>query len=119
MPFFQPPHADHLPPTVPGIPGNHSSAYLLLRHFKNRASGRTVLKVGGVYSTVEYPTQDQLNLATEVYLGGHVYEVSQSVADALEAAGFETTTGAVETWGAAAAFTWAEFAAHQSSWDGN
>ena len=90
-PIFQPPYADTLPPTVPGIPGNDPAAYRLLRHYKNRAHGQTVLLVDGAYVTREHPSQDELDAATEVYLGGHIYEVSETVATALEAAGFETT----------------------------
>lgn len=86
-PTFHPPTADTLPPTVKGLPGN-GAAYLLLRHFKSRARGRTVLKTAGVYATVDNPTQEQLDAATEVYLGGHVYTVSDAVATALAAAGY-------------------------------
>lgn len=88
MPTFQPPYADTLPPTVPGIPGNDPAAYRLLRHFKNRAHGQTVLLLDGAYVTLEHPSQNQLDAATEVYLGGHVYEVSDGVAASLTAAGF-------------------------------
>lgn len=86
-PIFQPPYADTLPPTVKGLPGN-GAAFMLLRHFKSRARGRSVLKVDGVYVTVDDPSQDQIDAATEAYIGGHVYTVTQSVADALTAAGY-------------------------------
>lgn len=90
MPTFQPPSADTLPATVAGIPGN-GAAYLLLRHFKSRARGQSVLRIGGVYGTYEHPTQDEIEAASEVYLGGHTYEVSDAVGSALTAAGYTVT----------------------------
>ncbi len=50
--------------------------------------GVSVLKTDGVYASVEFPTQDQINAASEVYLGGHEYTISSSVATALTAAGY-------------------------------
>lgn len=61
----------------------------LMRHFKSRARGRSVLLLDGEYQTVDTPSQAQIDLATEVYLGGHVYEVTGAQAAALEAAGYE------------------------------
>lgn len=117
-PIFQPPTADTLPPTVPGIPGNDPVAYRLLRHFKNRAHGQTVLKTAGVYRTVEHPSQDELDAASEVYLGGHIYTVSATTAAALEAAGYTTTLDfdSGYTWGSLSALTWAEFA-DEKAWN--
>lgn len=66
-------------------------AQRLMRHFKNRARGQSVLRIDGVYVTIETPTQAQVDSATEYYAGGHVYEVSAAVASALEAAGYTTT----------------------------
>lgn len=85
--IFEPPYADTLPPTVKGLPGN-GAAFLLLRHFKSRARGRSVLKTGGVYVTVDYPTEDEIDAADEAYIGGHVYVVDDETAAALEAAGY-------------------------------
>lgn len=65
------------------------TARRLFRHYGAREVGQSVLKVGGEYITVEYPSQDLIALATEVYLGGHQYVVSGTVAAALIAAGFE------------------------------
>lgn len=63
--------------------------FRLFRHYKARARGRTVLKsVGGVYSTVDTPSQDQIDAAAVCYLGGHVYSVSSAEAAALTAAGY-------------------------------
>ena len=94
MPTFQPPVAfdnppiyvngqDHRYPAVPFGP-----AQALMRHFGGQPRGRSVLKIGGVYQTVDTPSTDQCSSATEVYLGGHIYPVTQAVADALTAAGY-------------------------------
>lgn len=85
---FSPPTHDALPPVLPRPhPGN-----ALFRHYKNRAVGRSVLKIAGVYSTIDTPSQDVIDTATEVYLGGHLYPVSDAVATALEAAGYTVGT---------------------------
>lgn len=96
MPTFQPPTADHVP-AVSRARDADPRANALMRFYKNRARGLSVLKIGGVYQTIETPTQDQCDAATEVYLGGHVYTVSTDTATALEAAGYDVagfpTTG--------------------------
>lgn len=88
MPTFEPPVAYDLPATAVDTKG---IAYLLFRHFGPRARGRTVLKIDGEYGTYDYPYDETVQTATEVYLGGHVYEVSEEVATALEAAGYTVT----------------------------
>ena len=55
----------------------------------NRPKGVSVLKLHGVYVTVEFPTDIQINQATEVYYGGHAYRISNAVAAALTAAGYQ------------------------------
>lgn len=86
MPTFFPPTAD----TVPPIDHRRSGPeYWLFRHYKARACGRSVLKAAdGTYSTVDTPTQDQIDASAVAYLGGHVYEVSADEAAALTAAGY-------------------------------
>lgn len=87
MAVFVPPTADLLPPVVAHRdPGN-----ALFRHYKNRAQGMSVLKIDGVYQTIVTPSQEQIDAASEVYLGGHFYEVSASVASALTAAGYSVS----------------------------
>lgn len=61
------------------------------RHYKNRARGVTVLKIGGVYVDKSYPDANEIAAAEEVYLGGHVYPVSDEIAAALTAAGYTVT----------------------------
>lgn len=85
MPLFSPPTADITPP----IQVEHRGpALALFRHCKSRACGRTVLKIGGVYDTYDNPDANTVALATEVYLGGHVYSVSDEIATDLTAAGY-------------------------------
>lgn len=87
MATFQPPVVNDVPTVLPDPhPGN-----ALFRHYGLRPRGRTVMKVAGVYATYDYPYQGTVDLATEVYLGGHVYTVTQAVADALTAAGYTVT----------------------------
>jgi hypothetical protein len=88
VPIFQPPTADTVPPFLPTTRG---PVRRLFRHYKARARGRSVLRIGGVYLTVDTPSQTQIDSATEVYQGGHVYTVTQTVADALTAAGYTVT----------------------------
>lgn len=63
------------------------------RHRPNGPRGRSVVKIGGVYSTVDSPTQAQQDVATEVYIGGHIYEISDAVAASLIAAGYSIILG--------------------------
>ena len=94
MPFFQPPtqavvptvYADgHRDPFGYSVPRR---GYLLMRHYRNHDRGQSVLKIGGTYQAIMHPTQAQIDSATEVYQGGHVYTVSEAVAAALTDAGY-------------------------------
>jgi hypothetical protein len=56
--------------------------------------GQTVIKVDGTYTTRPYPWLGELDGLVEgvdYFLGGHVYTVSQTIADALAADGYTTT----------------------------
>lgn len=89
MPTFQPPYADTVPPVLPkGSPEQDPLAYRLMRHYGPRARGRTVLRIGGTYGTYDEPSESLIDTATECYLGGHVYQISDDVAAALTAAGY-------------------------------
>lgn len=48
----------------------------------------SILKYGSSYVPVESPTNEQIVAADVTYLGGHVYTVGQTEADALTAAGY-------------------------------
>lgn len=58
------------------------------RHRPNGPRGRSVIKLNGTYITLDGPTQAQQDSATEVYIGGHMYYVSDAIAAALIAAGY-------------------------------
>lgn len=118
-PTFQPPTADTVPPFLPTTEG---PARRLFRHYKARARGRSVLRIAGAYLTVDTPGQAQIDTATEVYLGGHVYTVTDAVATALAAAGYTTTSDVTPpastlTWGALGALTWDEFVDQYGTWE--
>jgi len=102
MPTFIPPVVYDVPPLEANSKG---LAARLFRHYGPYRRGRSVLRINGVYSTHDTPDQLTLNLAEEVYHGGHVYEVTPEVADALTLAGYQV-------W---AEITWDELADH--TWD--
>jgi hypothetical protein len=52
----------------------------------------SVLKIDGQYVEIREPSQDDIALATEVYIGGHEYPVSDAIAAELIAAGYEVIT---------------------------
>jgi hypothetical protein len=54
--------------------------------------GVTVYKVGNSWYEEEYPSQDDLETASVVYLGGHEYYITLSEKTALEAAGYTVST---------------------------
>ena len=93
----------------------------LFRHGSPHARGRSVLRIGGVYQTIDTPTNVQVDSATEVYLGGHVYVVDQTTADRLTAAGYTVTADAPApvrdlTWGALTGMTWHDVVVNYGTW---
>lgn len=80
----------------------------LFRHYGAMNRGRSVIRVGGVYQTVDSPDQLTLATATEVYLGGHEYIVSDAVGLALIAAGYAATAtvAEIDQWSELTARTW-------------
>jgi len=76
------------PPTVEyGPAGGHWLFYRYpLKH------GITVYKVGNSWYEEEYPSQDDLNEASVVYLGGHEHYVTLAERNALIAAGYTVST---------------------------
>jgi len=102
MPFFAPPVVYDVPTSYPAgtearqpFPVDRSTnrSFAHYNRTVGRARGRSVLKSGGVYRTVDTPDTNQVAAATEYYAGGHVYEVSTAVAAALTAAGYTVYTG--------------------------
>jgi hypothetical protein len=76
------------PPTVEyGPAGGH---WLFWRYSLKR--GVTVYKIGNSWYEEEYPSQDDLDIADAVYLGGHEYTVTEAEKNDLEAAGYDVIT---------------------------
>lgn len=94
MPKFIPPVAYDNPPVLPETSGVQ---YRLFRYYGPYPRGRSVLKIDGTYRIFDTPTDQDIAIATEVYLGGRVYDVSPEVADALVAAGYQVWASL--TWG--------------------
>jgi len=85
MPIFEPPIVNDNPSVQLDTKG---IKYRLFKFYGPYPRGRSVLKIDGTYRTVDFPDQITLASASEVYLGGHIYTVTQAVADALIAAGY-------------------------------
>jgi hypothetical protein len=77
-----------IPPTIEEGPiGGHRLFY-----FYKMLRSISVLKIDGQYVEIREPSQDDIALATEVYIGGHEYPVSDAIAAELIAAGYEVIT---------------------------
>lgn len=82
-PLAYPPGTEQIQPHPVDVSTNRMFA-----RFGGQARGRTVLKEAGVYSTVDTPDANRVAAAQEVYLGGHQYEITDTVGVALTAAGY-------------------------------
>lgn len=54
--------------------------------------GITVLKNGGIYTEVRYPSHEEVEAADVAYIGGYSYEVDAAEKAALEADGYTVAT---------------------------
>lgn len=91
MPTFSPPTVDDSGPVSRDAAEimRNPLGYRLFRHYKSRARGRSVLKsLAGVYTTVDTPSQVDIDAAAVCYLGGHIYPITSAEATALTAAGY-------------------------------
>ncbi len=92
MPSFTPPTQEVVPLVYAG--GRDSFyprsrvAHRLFRYYRPHSRGRSVLRIAGAYGNYWNPTQDQINSASEVYLGGHIYEIDAATATSLTNAGY-------------------------------
>jgi len=57
-----------------------------------RKQGVTVYRLDGEFYEDRFPTQDDLDLADLVYLGGHEYYVTLTEKNALQSAGYTVAT---------------------------
>lgn len=91
--IFRPPHDDHGPRKL----SEYGRVRAGVSKMANDLAGRygaprsfSVLKINGVYVTIQGPTMDQVNASTEYYAGGHDHLIEDdTIAAALEAAGFD------------------------------
>lgn len=85
MATFRPPVAFNGARVLPTTTG---PARDLWKHYGSRPVGQSVLKLDGAYQTIQTPTQLQCAAATELYQGGHDYQIDSATAAALTAAGY-------------------------------
>lgn len=89
MPTFSPPTANDVPRVTEDYRRENPLGWRLFRHYSLLPRGRTVLKsAAGVYTTVDNPSQDDIDAAAVAYLGGHIYQITSAEATALTAAGY-------------------------------
>jgi len=74
------------PPTVDEGPAGKGLFY----RYKHKR-GKSVLKINNTYRIIRVPSTDQIESASEYYAGGHEYEVSIEIKNALIAAGIGIT----------------------------
>lgn len=91
------------PPVVFDRPAIHSKTPRHVRQWQYYsghspgATGVSVLKIDGQYQSIQTPTSAQIDSATKVYQGGHIYTIPQSDADELVTAGYVVTRLPVPT----------------------
>lgn len=86
--FFSPPTAPTVPMTVkPSHPAHH-----LFKHYRPMNAGLNLFVVNGVVTTVE-PDYEFVK-PDRVYLGGHLYTLTDAEATVLTAAGYTVLEGA-------------------------
>jgi hypothetical protein len=90
--LFEPPHDENGPRKLSEYGRRRQGVSRVANDLAGRYGAPrsySVLKLNGVYEIIQGPTMDQDNAATEYYAGGHIHEVTSTVAAALEAAGFD------------------------------
>jgi len=55
---------------TPTLEQGHIGGHRLHTHFKQRTKSYTIILSGGVYSLIQYPTEDELATYTAYYMGG-------------------------------------------------
>jgi hypothetical protein len=85
VPTFNPPTVADLPRVTADTGG---VALALMRHYSPLSRGRSLTKVAGTWTLTDLPDTTGLVEGTDLFLGGHVYTVSDAVAAALTTDGF-------------------------------
>ena len=83
--IFNPPVVFDVPPVLPTTKG---IAYRLFRHYGPRPRGRSVIRIGDEFQTVDSPDQLTLAAVDEYWLGGHEYVIDKATMLALTEAGY-------------------------------
>ncbi len=89
---FEPPHDDQGPRQLSEYGRRRAGVSKVANQLSGYYGGPrsfSVLKLNGTYVTIQGPTMDQVDAATEYYAGGHIHEVDADIAAELEAAGYE------------------------------
>lgn len=86
MPTFQPPFQHSLTPVLPSTRGPEAG---LWRHGRLRPEGVTLYKKDGVWYERLVPANSELLDAEHVFLGGHIYVISDELAAELEDEGWD------------------------------
>lgn len=87
--YFEPPVVYDLPPTLPHPRPRYLNAHARWKGGQRR--GRSVLRTGSSVTVLDTPTVDQTLAADAVYMGGHIYTITNFEADILSAAGLTVT----------------------------
>jgi hypothetical protein len=88
VPIFTP------PTTNEGIPlTGHAPSDAIRRIVSPLVTGNSLYKLDGVWHQTQYPSNDVLEASSLYYLGGHEYDVDQSIIDELLDAGFDIGVG--------------------------
>jgi hypothetical protein len=90
--IFQPPHDSMGPRKLSEQGRRRAGVSRLANNLSSRYAAPqsySVLKIDGVYQTIQGPTYDDIDASTEYYAGGHEHPVTEAQAAALEAAGYE------------------------------
>jgi hypothetical protein len=59
-----------------------------MRHYSLLHRGRSVVKLSGTWTTTDEPDSTGLTEGVDLFLGGHVYDITSAMATELTAAGY-------------------------------
>jgi hypothetical protein len=77
---------------TPTLEQGHIGAHRLFTYFKQRTKSYTIILSSGVYSLIQYPTEDELATYTAYYMGGCQHTgVTDAIRTAMIASGIVTS----------------------------